>query len=76
MNATITVVTENGTLAHFDPATKQIMSQPVAKAAKCHCEREPSKIWLCCLSPDSTCACACGASGDPAQFMADKCCGK
>lgn len=24
---------------------------------KCHCEKDPCKIWMCCLLPSSRCPC-------------------
>jgi len=52
----ITCVNEKNELIEVNPATKE--SRPLAQSdARCHCEREPGKIWFCCLAPGSTCLC-------------------
>jgi hypothetical protein len=53
--AIITVVTEDG-LAEFDTDVQRVVEREPQRQ-KCHCEREPMNVWLCCLAAGSTCEC-------------------
>ena len=41
----------------YNASTDARIEKIGAAQTVCHCQREPSKIWLCCLQQGSTCGC-------------------